>query len=194
MALRIIIPVKPFAEAKQRLAPVLTRRQRATLAERMFQHVFATALRLADAPGLIVITRATEILALAEAKSAVGLMESGAGDLNSALAQASDLARASGASKLLILASDLPLLREEHLVAMARHDCAIAPDRHGHGTNALLWPAHPSLGFCFGENSFRRHCAIARAAGLDPQIMTHRGLAHDVDVPKDLIDTSGFGL
>ena len=87
---------------------------------------------------------------------------------------------------LLVLASDLPLLNEDDLAAVTMEDCAIAPDRRGTGTNALLWPTRPLPGFFFGENSFERHDASARAAGLEPKIVRRPGLAHDVDLPDDL--------
>jgi 2-phospho-L-lactate guanylyltransferase (CobY/MobA/RfbA family) len=112
-------------------------------------------------------------------------LEDASSDLNSALLQA---VRVTAVSRILILASDLPLLGEDDVREMAQHDCAIAPDRHKHGTNALVWPAQPP--FAFGENSFARHRAIAESAGFNPNIVVRRGLAFDVDVPEDLSDLS----
>lgn len=185
MSLCVIIPVKPLAEAKQRLAPVLSDEQRAELARRLFQHVFKTVLGTIEPQHVIVVTRSPDLIDFAVEHGAGGLEETGRADLNVALAQATEFA--SGASKLLILASDLPLLCEDDVAAMAANDCAIAPDRHGTGTNALLWPANPAPGFHFGQNSYNLHRAAAIAAGLTPQIVARRGLAHDVDLPSDLI-------
>jgi len=186
MALRIIIPVKPFGEAKQRLAPALTAKERAQLARDLFGHVLATAVRFAGLRAAIVISRAPEILDLAKTSGALGLLETSSPHLNAALAQAAEFARANASSKLLIVASDLPFLCEADLAAMTEHDCAVAPDRHRRGTNALLWPTDPLPGFHFGESSFERHRATAIAAGFAPQIISRPGLAHDVDVPADL--------
>ena len=188
MSLRIIIPVKPFAEAKQRLSPALNPSARASLAEELFRHVLATAMVVARAGEVIVVSRGPEVLLLAEQSGATGLAESLDADLNAALSQAAEIARAQGAAKLLIVASDLPLLCESDLAALIAETCAVAPDRHGRGTNALLWPATPMIGFCFGDNSFAHHRAAAKAAGLDPQIILRPGLAHDVDLPSDLFD------
>ena len=188
MDLRVIIPVKPFAEAKQRLARVLNPSQRAQLAERMFRHVLGVASAFFGAPEVLVISRSSDILAMAQRQGAQGVPEQSASGLNAALTEASRFARTLGTSRILILASDLPLLQNEDLAEMAKHKSAIAPDRHRHGTNALLWPA--PLSFAFGEDSFARHWAIAEAAGFEPQIITRAGLAHDVDVPEDLIGTS----
>ncbi|MGH6878348.1 MAG: 2-phospho-L-lactate guanylyltransferase [Rhizomicrobium sp.] len=186
MTLRIVIPVKPFAEAKQRLSPVMAPEARAKLVADMFKHVFATARLVVEAQAVIVLSRDRDVLALAEAGRATALIETTRPDLNAALSQAAQFGRANGASKLLILVSDLPLLCKSDLVAMIEQTCVVAPDRHGRGTNALLWPASASPGFHFGENSFALHCAAARTAGFDPQIVSRRGLGSDVDLPEDL--------
>ena len=181
MDLRLIIPVKPFAEAKQRLSPVLNPLQRAQLAERMFLHVFRVAKSCFGAANLVVVSRSDEVLAITRSEGAVAVQEEIPSNLNASLAQA---LRASGASRVLVVASDLPLLGADDLAEMAEQPCAIAPDRHNRGTNALLWPAQ--LTFSFGENSFARHRIIAATADLVPTTIARRGLAHDVDQPEDL--------
>lgn len=181
MDLRIVIPAKPFTEAKQRLASVLNPVQRAELAERMFRHVFMVAESFLGAANVLVVSRSEDVLTLARNADAITVREGNPSDLNFAVTQA---AGAAGAPRVLVVASDLPLLRRDDLAEMARHECAVAPDHHQRGTNALLWPAH--LPFAFGENSFARHGAIAAAAGIDPIIVARRGLAQDVDEPTDL--------
>jgi 2-phospho-L-lactate guanylyltransferase len=163
---------------------------RAKLARQLFLHVFATIRSFAETRDVIVVSRAPEILALAATDGAVALEETSAPDLNAALEQAARFARDAGAMRLLVVASDLPLLSSADVEAMTRNDCAIAPDRHRRGTNALLWPANPLLGFFFGEDSFAHHKAAARAIGFDPRIVSRPGLAHDVDMPEDLADLS----
>ncbi|HEX3431606.1 MAG TPA: 2-phospho-L-lactate guanylyltransferase [Rhizomicrobium sp.] len=184
--MRVIIPVKPFAEAKQRLAPVLNPAERAALAEDMFRHVLRTASAVFGASDVLVISRAPDVLAIAESVRALALGEEGPPGLNSALMQAARFANLRGHSKVLVLASDLPLLAESDLAEMAGYACAIAPDRHDRGTNALIWPSH--LAFAFGENSLLRHRTTAEVAGLDPKLFVRRGIAHDIDVPADLVN------
>ena len=181
----IIIPVKPFAEAKQRLAPALNPAGRARLAENMFRHVLDVASASFGVSNVLVISRSRDVLATAEAKGAMAVVESEPFGLNSALVKAAAIARAQGVSRTLVLASDLPLLEESDLAELAKHDCAVAPDRHRRGTNALLWPI--TLPFSFGDDSFARHLAIAANAVLDRHIVTRTGLVHDVDVPEDLL-------
>jgi 2-phospho-L-lactate guanylyltransferase len=140
--------------------------------------------------GIIVVSQGADVLDFVKAHGAIALAEQSPSGLNSALQQAAEFARDRGASKLLVAASDLPFVSEADLTALALHDCAIAPDRHGRGTNALLWPASPLPGFHFGENSFARHREAAKAAGYEPQIVVRPGLAHDIDLPADLIEQS----
>lgn len=181
MDLCVIIPVKPFAEAKQRLSPVLNAEQRPQLAERMFRHVFGVAVSRFAGANVLVVSRSEDILEIARSEGGAAVRERAPSDLNSALSQA---VLAAGVPRVLVLVSDLPLLCADDLVEMTRYECAIAPDRHGRGTNALLWPTR--LRIAFGENSFARHQEIAETAGLAPALIVRRGLAHDVDVPDDL--------
>ena len=80
---------------------------------------------------------------------------------------------------------------------VARHNApiiALAPDRAGLGTNALLTtpPSHAPL--AFGVGSFARHQALARRAGVEPLIFHSPGLAFDVDTLPDLDELRASGL
>jgi 2-phospho-L-lactate guanylyltransferase len=62
---------------------------------------------------------------------------------------------------------------------------AIAPDRHGRGTNAL-YLAPPTLPrFCFGENSFQAHCELAAQLGRRCAVVDVAELAFDLDDAED---------
>src|SRR2546421_11807193 len=98
MAFRVVIPVKPFTEAKQRLAPVLNPAERAHLAERMFRHVLSTAHAFATPENVLVVSRSRDVLAIAEADGTIALPERSAIDLNSALSEAAAFASAAGHS------------------------------------------------------------------------------------------------
>jgi 2-phospho-L-lactate guanylyltransferase len=62
----------------------------------------------------------------------------------------------------------------------------IVPDRHGQGTNALLLTPPDVMEPAFGEGSFARHAARARAAGAAVRVADLPSLALDVDTPEDL--------
>ncbi len=187
MKICTIIPAKPFEHAKTRLAPVIGALEREDLARRLFLHVLKTTLRFSGP--VVVVSRSREVLRLAQSEGAVGLKEMCRPDLNAALEQAAKYAHARGALKLLIVPGDLPLLDLPDLRALARETCAIAPDRLGRGTNALLWPATHRPKFQFGIDSFRSHWNSAKALGLRPRAIVREGFAHDIDVPGDLLGT-----
>ncbi len=213
--LLILIPLKPLARAKGRLAGVLANDDRRVLVERFFAHVVATA-RAARVPAHIgVIAGDGEAAALAREQGVAVLAEAdpwrvevadvGSGDLvadegqsvearlNRALADALAWAEEQGYAAALILPADLPLLTAEDVRALwersrglpAPH-IVIAPDARDQGTNALLLRPPTCLTPAFGRDSFRRHLHLTRAASLAIAIVRSPGLAHDVDTPADL--------
>ena len=80
-------------------------------------------------------------------------------------------------------------------MAMAPSDAvAIAPDRHGTGTNALSLPipAAQDFRFAFGDDSFARPRAEAGRLGLEVETVFSRGLEQDIDEPSDLADAANL--
>lgn len=185
----ILIPVKPFAEGKSRLAPVLDAAARAALARKLFTHVLTQALELRGEADVLVVSRDEDALARARAAGAGALREVCEGH-NPALAQALlDLDRQQRAP-VLIVSSDLPWLAPDDLRVMlappAGVSVMIATDLEGQGTNAL-YLAHPALlRLRFGEGSRALHEAEAAKAALGCMVMQREGLARDIDTPDDL--------
>ena len=68
----------------------------------------------------------------------------------------------------------------------------IAPDRHESGTNALLISPAGLIEYDFGENSFKRHCQRAEAAGARLEVLHLPSLALDLDLPEDLALLDGM--
>ena len=101
-----------------------------------------------------------------------------------------------GAEAVLILPTDLPTLSVRDVEAIVHLKqsspfMAIAPDRKGHGTNALLLSPPDLIGFSFGENSFKIHKEAGLKHGIDPTCVLRDGLSFDVDTPddhRDLLD------
>src|SRR5207248_8748392 len=112
MDLRVIIPVKPFGEAKQRLSPVLDTAERAQLAERMFRHVFGVASARFGRESVLVVSRSPDVLALAQSQGGIAVPEHAPCGLNAAVSQA---LRVAAGSRVLVIASDLPLMNENDL-------------------------------------------------------------------------------
>ena len=99
-----------------------------------------------------------------------------------------DVALGRGAERVLLVPGDCPALDPSEVSALLAHDAGvvIVPDRHGEGTNALLLAPPDVMEPAFGEGSFARHSARARAAGADLQVAEVRSLGLDIDTPDDL--------
>jgi 2-phospho-L-lactate guanylyltransferase len=185
----IVVPVKPLALGKSRLAGVLRTHQRRVLNERLLRHVLGVAVAVVGAPRVVVVSADPAVLALARRFRVLPCREHGPRDLNHALAQGAELARRQGAGAVLSIASDLPLLDAAELRAMiaeARPNSVVAAtDRAGLGTNALLVCPPGQIQYAYGRNSLRRHQARARQAGCRWSVVNAPGLAFDIDHPDD---------
>lgn len=190
MSTLVIIPAKPYAEAKSRLASCLSAEQRRALS----RYLLLRTVRLAAAATgkVLVISRDPALLDEARAAGAMGLLEEQIG-LNPALEQATHFARHGAARAVLVLPADLPLLTSqdiEGILACATRPpmVAIAPCRHGVGTNALLICPPGLVGYAFGPDSFRVHRAAAEASGAQVRVVRSPGLAFDLDTTEDWAD------
>ena len=190
MSLSAIVPVKPFAQSKSRLASVLSEEERAGLSRAFLEHTLSVLREVSAVSETLVISRDPAALAVARAFGARAILETEPSDLNAALTHATDIARQGGARALLILPVDLPCLTEAEIQQLmndaADSALTIAPDRRDEGTNALFIRPPGLIPYAFGADSFHQHCALAHRAGVQPRIVRLPGLALDVDVPDDL--------
>ena len=188
----VIIPVKPPEQAKSRLAEVLDAGERKALAGAMLAHVVSAALA-ADHVQEVALLGPSR---LGMAEDLPLLTDPGTG-LNPALHCALAHVAANNADRLIILFADLPKLTSQDVQLLAcapAGTVAIAPDRHGTGTNALSLPLPAAQGFTFtfGPDSFAAHNSEAERLGLRIETIHSQGLARDVDVPEDLPDAAGL--
>lgn len=186
-----LIPAKPLAEAKSRLAGVLNAQDREKLVEAMLRHVIATALAAEAVDDVVMLGRRSP------AFPALDAIEDPGGGLNAALRHALSQVTGCGIRRVLIVAGDLPLLDAGELNRMAQlapDTIGIAPDRHGTGTNALSlpWPDASDFRFAYGPGSFAIHRAEAARIGHNAAAILGSGLAKDVDDPADLADADAI--
>ncbi|MGE5138593.1 MAG: 2-phospho-L-lactate guanylyltransferase [Rudaea sp.] len=184
-----VVPCKPFAEAKQRLAQVLDAGERADLSRRLLEHALAVLSRARGISRVAVVSRDDEVLRVARGRGAWAIWEAQAG-LNVALEQATRVAVANGFRGVLILPADLPNVetREvEEIVALAQTPpcVVIAPAQRDEGTNALLVRPAGFIDYAFGEKSSVEHRRRAEAAGARVEVYRSPGLAFDLDLPED---------
>lgn len=185
-----LLPVRSFATGKSRLGSLGA--ARADLARALFDHVAAAVASLP----VLVATDGDDVAAAAAARG-FDVIADARGCTAPTLAAIVDRGLAAlaahGASAAVVLMSDLPLVRAADVArlvsALDGADVVAAPDRDQLGTNALALRLPAALATCFGNaDSYRRHLAAARAAGLRLATLDRDGLAFDLDVPADLDD------
>lgn len=190
-AIWCLVPVKRLKNAKQRLASVLSPEHRATLTRLMATDVIRAARACDRLAGVAVVTADDEIAALARGEGATVLAEEKDSGLNAALTGAAAAVRAWGATGILILPGDVPLVRPSDIAEMLEGQAGgravtIAPADSDGGSNALACSPPDAIQFRFGENSCERHCEAARRAGIEPTLRHLPRLALDIDRPADL--------
>lgn len=179
-----IVPMKPLATAKERLAPALDPDARRTLSLAMLADVVEAARGLGAVWVLHSDPEAAQIAAGAGAEARPDPAP-GAG-LNPSLEAATTAAIEAGFSGVLVLSADVPLVTAEDALAVAAGEgVALAPSLDG-GTNAL-WRAPPrAIPAAFGGRSRDVHEALALARGVPFRCVEREHLALDVDSPADL--------
>ena len=191
MTIWAIVPVKPLRRGKSRLAGTLSEDERAELNQALLQHTLSTLTDIKELEQVLVISRDPHALTIARQYGARTVREDGQPELNTALTRATVVAKVHATRGVLILPADLPLISREDVLTLIEKAAdppvvVIAPDRHGKGTNALLISPSGLIQYDFGENSFQRHCELARQAGARLEIVDLPSLGLDLDLPEDL--------
>ena len=187
-----IIPVGSVDGAKSRLGAVLDAEERHDLVLRLAERTIRAAMATPGVDETLVITPDDEVRALATRAGARPLRQRSRG-LNDGLREARDEALAAGATAILVLPIDIPLVSAELLAPLASTALeadqplvAIVPDRHDRGTNALLLAPPDVIDFCFGGDSKAAHLDAGRAVGARVEILGGP-LTLDIDTPEDLL-------
>ena len=186
MTIWAAIPVKPLTEGKSRLANALSAETRARLNANLFQHTLAVVSTVFPPANIIIVTRDAALRDIATVRGMRSIAEQGF-ELNAALNEAA--ASIPPTDGMLAISTDLPNLTPEDVRAMLEQTespIAIAPDRAGSGTNALLTTPAACIPFQFGRDSFKAHLAAAEQRKIATQIITRYGLAFDLDTENDL--------
>ncbi|MEX2108266.1 MAG: 2-phospho-L-lactate guanylyltransferase [Solirubrobacterales bacterium] len=186
-----ILPVKRFAEAKQRLAMGVDDERRVALAAAMMEDVLEAIGEARSIEHTIVVSGdplAQEIAHSAHAKVVPDPADEG--HIEAALGGIAT-AEVDGAACVVLLPGDCPLLDPRELdrllTGVPERYVAVVPDRHGTGTNALVLSPPRAIQPAFGEGSCDRHVAAAREAGIPFAVEEMNSLALDLDTPADLV-------
>jgi 2-phospho-L-lactate/phosphoenolpyruvate guanylyltransferase len=192
-----VVPVKDLWGTKSRLKPVLNPGARAGLTVYMMGRVIA-ALSGAGIEHVCVVSPDRVVLSQARERGATPLLQESRG-LNPALEEGRRRAMEEGASSLLVLPADLPLIEADDVRALLEEtddqqpspSVVISPDGARSGTNALLIRPPDALPFAFGPGSFEAHLSSARERGLEVRVREISHLAFDIDTVDDLARFEG---
>ncbi len=214
--MQVVIPVKSFRHAKKRLATLLSEEQRGDLMRHMLDDVLKAVAATPQAEAMMVVSGDAEVaqwvarraLCFATplrifdpryqqldntAGEAAGLCFSKplpeAGLCHAYSAAAAELSDRN-VDTMLLLPADIPLVTRADIEALlAGHSCpgvSVAAAGSDGGTNALLVSAPDIIAPAFGEDSCRRHMALAREQGVEPVLHTSPGFSLDVDTSEDI--------
>ncbi len=191
MTIWAIVPVKPLRRGKSRLAGVFSEEERADLNRHLLDNTVRTLKNIPEIEHVLVVSRDQSALALARDLGARTVLENGSPQLNVALERATIVAKTYETRGVLILPADLPLITPEDVNLMLERASdppvvVVAPDRHEHGTNALLVCPAGLIEYQYGDDSFNKHCQLAKKAGARVEICELPSLTLDLDVPEDL--------
>ena len=192
----ILIPVKSFADSKQRLADHYSADERAALAAALCEDFFRIVAEVTGIDRVFVVSQEPRALARARDNGWETIVEAAQISESHSVDAASRHCAEQGVNALLRLPIDLPLATARDIEALFRQAedgpaTVIVPSRDGTGTNALLrspptlFPSH------FGPGSFALHLDEARRCGARVRIMRNARIELDVDEIDDLRAAAG---
>jgi 2-phospho-L-lactate/phosphoenolpyruvate guanylyltransferase len=186
-----LLPAKPIALAKSRLAPDLNDADRRAVSLAMFQDVLESLLRASSVEAVAVVTADRRLLDLALRMRAIAIDEEEPRGLNGAVAIGTNRCVELRATSVLVVLSDLPLVTPAEIDAL--HEDLPSGDRirlvrshEGLGTNALLRKPPRAIPTRFGGRSFQGHVAAAIEARVPYDELTLPAIGFDVDTVADL--------
>ena len=190
MSTWVVVLIKDFGTAKQRLQPVLDPEARRSLARRNAQLAVEAG---AGGDRVLVVAGDEEVAALAETWGAGVLLEPRPEGQNVAAARGIARAVEGGADAVLVLSSDLPLVTQHavHEVIDAASQIAapvaVAVPAVGRGgTNALYLRPPDAISLHFGSDSLAKFQREAERRGVKFVIHDSEAMALDLDEPDDL--------
>jgi 2-phospho-L-lactate guanylyltransferase len=186
----VVVLIKDFDSAKERLRPALGSKSRRALARRN-ANLAVTAAAAGD--HVLAVTGSEEVAEMAAAWGASVLLEPREEGQNPAAERGIARARAAGAGAVLLLSSDLPLVTPDAvrnlLQAAGRFKAPVVvavPAIGRGGTNALYLRPVDAIGMHFGDESLAKFQEDAEAHGVKFVVHRSDAIALDLDEPSDL--------
>ncbi|SEI53880.1 2-phospho-L-lactate guanylyltransferase [Pseudomonas sp. NFACC07-1] len=191
-----VVPVKDFRAAKSRLKNVLSATDRTRLARAMAADVIAALKQSGTTEHLCILSDSADTRGFAAALGSTWFEEKSVATLpglNAGIAGMARLAASDGATALLVIHADMPLLTAadiRHVVSAWQslegdQRVVMVRSRDG-GTNILLAERPHAFAYRYGPDSHGRHvqeCARRHCTAATVELSAS---AFDIDTPDDL--------
>ena len=184
----VLLPIKDFKDAKQRLVPALDALTRAGLARAMLLDVLNVLRRARTPQRVVVFTASLEVIQMAKGFGFEVVLEPSV-DGHSAAVNRMVAELSANSSRILSIAGDLPRLlptEVDFALEASSEPITFLPSRDWTGTNGVLFMPPARITMEYGLGSFRRHLSKAAAAGIRSDVIDLPGIAFDIDTPEDL--------
>jgi 2-phospho-L-lactate guanylyltransferase len=187
----LLIPIKDPANAKTRLASLLSPDERRRLAWAMFEDVSRAVADTTKADHIYLVSSYAPAIAHAARLGWETLVEQTQASESASVDWASRVLAARGFDAALRLPADLPLVRGADIDALLAIEVSapaaiLVPSREGTGTNAILRTPPALFPSRFGPNSLALHQSEAARIGVECVIVENERIALDIDEPSDL--------
>lgn len=187
----VVVPVKRFSCANERLCGFLSPSERVELARVMLGDVLSNLSRTSGADAFFMVTAEPEAAEMGRACGMEIITEKIQTGESSSVDFAMGKCREAGARTVLVVPGDIPAAQSEEFDAVMEKDdgrkrVVIVPSRDGTGTNAIMMSPCGIMNTSFGEGSFFRHKKNALGLGLEFSSIILGGIGLDIDAPEDI--------
>lgn len=190
-----IVPFKILTRGKQRLAGLLTERERAALSGAMIEDLLTALVQVQSLEGILMVSD-DDGAALLTQKYGLDLINEdrslGPG-LNNAVNCAIDYLVSSSVHDIMVIHGDMPLVSAADLSDLiqghrrrGKPALTLVPDRWRKGTNCLISSSRTAIPPCFGKDSLSKHRQVAQQQGVPFRIAEIPSIMFDIDTPADL--------
>ena len=187
----LLIPVKDPANAKTRLAELLSEDERTRLAWAMLEDVSRAICAASQPDRVVMVTSFARAIDRGRALGWDVLIEESQISESVSVDWASRVLSERGFDTVMRLPADLPLVRAEDIdellsVELDSPGALIVPSREGTGTNAIIRRPPSLFPSRFGPNSLTLHKQEASRVGIECVIVNNARIALDIDEPADV--------
>jgi 2-phospho-L-lactate/phosphoenolpyruvate guanylyltransferase len=187
----VLVPVKALEQGKSRLSVRLSPEERHALSRAMLTDVVTSARSATTVDRVVVVSSDPSLLELARQLEVEAVDEGYPRGLNGAVAVGTEFCLHLGATAVLVLLADLPLVTAQDIEGIFQQtngepQIVIVPCKEGDGTNALLRVPPEVVPTRFGGPSLEAHRKVAREYNITCQTVEIPHIAFDVDSVEDL--------